>query len=140
MGLAKLLVIVAVISLSLTWWQRHETRGSADPGPSPNGFVAVAMPDRAKANTVIILAPVNCPSVEARRADALAEQLDRLGIPHVRSSSYSTAIDNPTADQVAAMNRAVEVLNGDVPAVFVNGMAKANPSAADVVSEYERTR
>jgi hypothetical protein len=96
------------------------------------------MPDGARPNTVIILAPENCPSEAAQRADSLASRLTEAGISNIRSSSYSTNIADPTKDQQAAVERAVKVLNGEVPAVFVNGMAKANPSFDDVVSEYRR--
>lgn len=98
------------------------------------------MPDGAKANTVLILAPVDCPSDAAQRADALSEELARLGIPNIRSSSYSSNITDPTEEQKAGVERAVSVLNGEIPAVFINGMAKANPTVEEVAFEYERTR
>ena len=43
-----------------------------------NGFVPVQMPDGAPRDTVLILAPVNCPSDGAKRADALADHLRKL--------------------------------------------------------------
>jgi hypothetical protein len=41
---------------------------------------------------------------------------------------------------VAASDRAVAILNGEIPAVFINGVGKANPSAEEVLAEFERTR
>lgn len=75
-----------------------------------------------------------------QRADALSERLNRLGIPNVRSASYSVNRNDPSAEQKAGLDRAVGVLNGEIPAVFVNGMAKANPSAEEVAAEYARTK
>ena len=98
------------------------------------------MPDGARSNTVIILAPVHCPSDAAQRADALAAYLSDIGIPNVRSSSYRATRDNPTPEQQADVERAITVLDGEIPAVFINGVAKSNPSAEEIVLEYERTK
>jgi hypothetical protein len=136
----KLLVVAGAIWFAFHWWKG---RGSEEAHPaqkSPNGFVSAVMPDGAKANTVLILAPVDCPSDAAQRADALSEELARLGIPNIRSSSYSSNITDPTEEQKAGVERAVSVLNGEIPAVFINGMAKANPTVEEVAFEYERTR
>lgn len=140
MGIARLLIIVGIIGFAAHWWNNRGTNVSLVQTPSPNGFVSAAMPDGARANTVLILAPLNCPSAAAKRADALAVKLGRRGIPNARSSAYNINIQSPTAEQRAAVERTVAVLKGEVPAVFVNGMAKANPSLEEVVSEYERTR
>jgi hypothetical protein len=37
------------------------------------------------------------------------------------------------------MERAVDVLKGEIPAVFINGMGKSNPTAEEVAAEYQRT-
>src|SRR5919198_4039076 len=55
---------------------------------TPNGFVSVIMPEGASKNTVMIFAPLNCPSAGAQRADALASELTGRGIPNVRSDTY----------------------------------------------------
>ncbi len=140
MGIARLLILVGIIGFAAHWWNNREVKAFLDQSPSPNGFVSAAMPDGARSNTILILAPLNCPSAAAQRADALSNELGRRGIPNVRSSSYNINIPSPTAEQRAAVERAVAVLKGEVPAVFVNGMAKANPSLEEVVSEYERTK
>lgn len=140
--MARLLFIAGLIGFAVFMWNRHNASAVAAQfaQDSPNGFISVIMPDGAAANSVVILAPVNCPSDGAQRADALASQLTGMGIPNVRSSSYTTNITDPSEEQRAAADRAVSVLNGQVPAVFINGMAKSNPTAEEVAAEYERTK
>lgn len=142
MNFLKFLLVIAAIGLGVHVWQGQAKRNAlaAVQSESPSGFLPIVMPDGAAANTVLILAPENCPSDAAQRADALAEQLGRRGIPHRRSSSYSSAIQNPSQEQRANLERTAFVMNGEIPAVFVNGMGKANPSVEEVIAEYERTR
>jgi hypothetical protein len=107
---------------------------------SPGEFISTAMPDGAEKNKVLILAPVNCPSAAAKRADLLASQLANMGIPVSRSNSFSLRIGNPSDDEKASMERAASVLRGEIPAVFINGMGKANPSAEEVATVYRQTQ
>lgn len=111
----------------------HETAALAD----TNGFIPVQMPDGAASDKVLILAPLNCPHEGARRADALAQQLQQLGIPALRSNRYSIA-NARTADR-DGVNRAFDILKtNQVPVVFVNGKAAANPASDSVVAEYRQ--
>ena len=102
-----------------------------------DGFVPAQMPDGAERDSVLILAPLNCPREGAQRAEHLAQRMKELGIPAVRSNRYSVA--QITKDNQASVNRAVEVLKTDtLPVVFINGRAKANPTADEVAAEYRR--
>jgi hypothetical protein len=74
-----------------------------------NGFVAVVTTPDSPADTAVILAPLNCPSAQAKRADAMATQLSQMG-----------------------------VLGGESPIVIINGMAKANPTVDEVAAEFRR--
>lgn len=139
MQIIRLLILAGLIGLGYHWWQGRGDASHAA-SESQSGFVSVLMPAGAERNNVLILAPVNCPSEDAQRADALAAELTRMGIPNTRSSSYSLAVDNPTREQKERMDRAVVVMNSDIPAVFINGMAKSNPTAEEVAEEYARTR
>jgi len=131
----KVVALVAAIALAIHWWRgRSENIGGA--AKTPNGFVSVIMPEGARRNAVIIFAPLNCPSDAAQRADALADELTSRGIPNVRSNRYDAAVTNPTADQEANIQRTQDVINGGVPAVFINGRAKANPTLKEVIAEY----
>lgn len=139
----RFFVVVGCLIFAFQFWKKHDvpwrsyTNVSQE---SPGGFQPVLMPDGAKDNEVLIFAAVNCPHEEAQRADALAEDLTRKGIPNRRSSSFSLNLKEPTAELQAAVKRTTDVMNGTIPAVFINGMAKANPTLDEVVAEYERTK
>jgi len=143
MRFLQLIALAGVGSLAIHAWHGHghpaATFGSAGAEASANGFVATAMPEGSSADTVLILAPVHCPSKAAQRADALSRQLTDMGIPNKRGNSFSLHVQNPTAEQFSAMTRTETVLAGEIPAVFINGMGKSNPTADEVAAEYERT-
>jgi hypothetical protein len=101
-----------------------------------NGFVSVVMPPGALPDTVVVLAPLNCPSAQAKRADAMATQLTQMGIPIRRSNNYSATIFN--RDQMPLLTRTNAVWGGEIPIVIINGMAKANPTVDEVTSEIRR--
>jgi len=132
MKVLPVLAVIAVAGVGYHYWDKNK---ADDVVPSPNGFVPVAMPDDSRPNTVIILAPLNCPSDAAQRAESLSERLTSSGIPNVRSDSFTSS----DADQ-QRVDRTLKVLNGEIPAVFVNGMAQSNPTAEQVVAEFRRTR
>lgn len=109
----------------------RETAALAD----GNGFIPAQMPDGAASDTVLILAPLNCPHEGAQRADALAQRLRQLGIPAVRSNHYSVA-NVARADRLS-IERAIDILKtNQVPVVFLNGKAAANPDGDAVVAEF----
>lgn len=140
MNIVKLLIVVGLVGYGAHAWKTHSNKAALAAMRSESGFLPVAMPDGARKNAVVILAPQNCPKEGARRADDLAEQLGRRGIAVVRSDSYNTSVTDPTAEQRASVERAVAVLKGEVPAVFVNGMGKSNPTVDEVAAEYHRTK
>lgn len=141
MSVGKWLLIALLFGGAVRAWQLHE-RTVAERGllsaSDTNGFVAVAMPDGAQPDTAIILAALNCPSAQAKRADAMAAQLNRMGIPNRRANNFS--VSHITREQVALIERTNVVMTGEIPIVFINGMAKANPSIEEVVAEYRRIK
>jgi len=143
MRVLKLMAIIGATGFAVHFWQGYAQRpvnfGAAAAEPSPNGFIATAMPEGAQENTVLILAPVHCPSKAAQRADALSRKLTEMNIPNKRGNSFSLRISNPTPERLASMQQAQSVLGGEIPAVFINGMGKSNPSTEEVAAEYERT-
>lgn len=139
MRLLTVVLVLAGLFGAYRWWDGGPT-GDAVGVASQNGFVPVQMPDGAPRRSVLVLAPPNCPSDEAQRAEALARELTRQGIPVTKGSSIAFDLMNPTAEQRAGVERAVAVFNGGAPAVFVNGMAMSNPTVAQTVAEYRRTR
>jgi len=101
-----------------------------------NGFVAVVTPPDSPADTAVILAPLNCPSAQSKRADAMATQLRQMGIAISRTNHYSAIIHD--RNQMPLLTRTNEVLGGEIPIVIINGMAKANPTVDEVAAEFRR--
>ena len=118
------------------WPERDALAGVAT---SANGFVPVEMPGGVARGSVLVLAPRNCPSEQAQRTETLIRELLRAGIPVVRGDAFSFDLAEPTPEQMAGIDRAVDVFKRGSPAVFVNGMAMSNPSAAQTVAEYRAT-
>ncbi len=98
------------------------------------------MPTGTPRDTVLVLAPPNCPSEQAQRAEALIRELTDIGIPVKRGSSFSFNIENPSQEQRTAVDRTVEVFQQGAPAVFINGMGMSNPTTSQVVAVYRSTR
>jgi hypothetical protein len=110
----------------------RELLASAD----SNGFVPVATPAGAAPDVAVILAALNCPSAQAKRADFMSKQLSQMGIPNQRANNY--AVSSITRAQMPLLKQTSAVLSGEIPIVTINGMAKANPSVDEVVAEYRR--
>ncbi len=121
-------------------WGQHKQTQLLTASANVNGFVEVLMPTGTKANTIYILAPQNCPREAGQRADALERSLADMGIPSVRSSNGSIQTNDPSAEAQIKLERTKGIIRGDIPAVFINGMARSNPSAAQVMAEYNRNR
>lgn len=136
----QVMVIGAVVVVGgAHLWQGHQRAAVArelEALADSNGFVPVQMPDGAPPDTVLILAPINCPSAAAKRADALAASLSALGIPNVRRNSYSIA--RVTPDMQTGIKNAVALRDGEIPLVMLNGKGKANPTAEEVSTEYRQ--
>jgi hypothetical protein len=140
------IIVLVVLGLAggINWWLK---RAPADPAQvsipadiDKGAFIPVEMPGHTPVNTVLVLAPPNCPSERAQRADALVRALQAQGIPVTRGSSVDFSLTNPTAEQRAAVDRTVAVLRQGAPAVFINGMGMSDPSFAQVAAIYEQTR
>ena len=140
MRLLKILIVLACLFGAYRWWDGKERSRELEAIASQNGFVPVEMPMGAPAHTVLVLSPPNCPSEEAKRAEALVRALTDQGVPVKQDSAMSFEITNPTDEQEAGVERAVAVFNRGAPAVFVSGMGMSNPTAAQTIAEYRKTR
>ena len=139
----RLLVIVLLACAAYGvhgWWQERRDAAELLASTSPNGFVPVEMPAGVARNTVLVLAPRNCPSEQAQRTEALVHELAGRGVPVVRDDGFEFDVANPTREQMARIDRAVAVFKQGAPAVFVNGMAMSNPTAAQALAEYRSSR
>ena len=134
MNLFKLLLVVAVAGGGYHYWKTHSVALDLAAATSESGFVSIPVPDGMSPHGVVVFAPENCPSDAAQRAYALVSDLGSRGVPVTRAdaASFDNLPDAATAERIQT------VMNGQVPIVFVNGKAKANPSLEEVVAEYRR--
>jgi hypothetical protein len=144
MKLVQSVILCSTAVLGYHLWHVH--RSSPVPPPatdsySAEGFVKTAMPQEAQGSAVLIVAPVDCPrnAARTRSALALAQELTRLGIASTMTTHVSFRWNTRDPDARASTDRAQAVLRDGPPVVFVNGMAKSNPSADDVARVLQRT-
>ncbi|SMF46598.1 hypothetical protein SAMN02745866_02978 [Alteromonadaceae bacterium Bs31] len=128
----KLVILIIVIATGYHFYMGHSI------STNENGFIEVVMPEGKSLGTVYILAPLNCPKEAGKRADLLESRLLSLGIPVARSSNGNVRASGNTKEDKNRFRNAVSVLKDEIPAVFINGMAKANPTVDEVVAEYRR--
>jgi hypothetical protein len=140
MNMFKLLIALALAGFAYQYWSKHHQGrvavASAGSAESHNGFITLPPVTGASTTAVLVVAAENCPEDAAQRADRLAEQLARDGVPVARVHNVSFDIangDSSAADQV------MSVMNNDLPIVFVRGKAKSNPTLEEVAAEYKAT-
>lgn len=81
--------------------------------------------------TVYVVAARNCSREDAQRADQLASDLRKLGIPVQRVSDISfPVVDSSQVAQTRA------VMEGRLPIVFVAGFAANNPALDEVLAQH----
>ncbi|HEX5804693.1 MAG TPA: hypothetical protein VFY24_16895, partial [Azospira sp.] len=127
MGIVRLLLIAGIVGGGWHYWNKQQSAAADAAAVSPSGFVAAVAPDGARTGEVLVIAPENCPSDAARRADDLAADLAQQRVMVRRSHSLNFSIENSDA---AVTRRLQQVLNGELPIVFVGNRGKANPTLA----------
>jgi hypothetical protein len=125
------------------------------PKTNANGFARLIWPTNLDPNSVVIVAPLNCPSLPSRKADALAQQLTNMGISNKRTDSFGLQSPNPRIDGLtqsqinalqAKMDAEIKLIDAMIkaaskPTIFIRGnmvMMQANPSVSQVVAEYRK--
>jgi hypothetical protein len=83
---------------------------------------------------VLVVAAEDCPHEDAQRADRLAEDLSRNGVPVLRTHHIGFTLAGADGDQLERIN---VVMKGPLPIVFVRGRAKANPLLKEVLAEFK---
>jgi hypothetical protein len=142
MNIIKWLFVLAVVVGGYHWWQKHRAESvdvdaQAVLRENGTGFVKFPQPMGTSTRTVLIYAPLNCPSEMAQRANKLARQLEQAGIPHALLQEANFDIDGSDPQAMAQLN---SIMAGKGPPVFVRGKAKANPTFDEVVAEYRAPR
>ena len=128
-----LMLLCAAFGAHQLWQKREAARAAAF---DTTAFVPVHMPSGMQRNTVFVLAPPNCPSDQAKRAEALIRDLGNAGIPVKRESGIAFDIENPTDEQMRDIDRAIAVFKRGAPVVYVNGLAMSNPSTEQTIAAY----
>ena len=139
MNVIKVLIVLGLAGGGYAYWKHHPSKSQDAAFPSagsPGAFVSLPPVDGQRPQTVFVIAAENCPHEDAQRADRLAEDLSRQGIPVERAHQANFRfIGQPDA---ATVERISAVMEGPLPVVFVNGRAKSNPSLDEVASEFRR--
>lgn len=128
----RLLIILSILGGVFYYVQSENYFGLlGSDGVSQNGFVELPELTNIHTDSVIIFAPENCPKEGARRAEVLADKLERNNIPVMQASNAKFGqVD------VSMRSRLDRVMRGTLPIVLVGGWGKANPTYEEVVSEY----
>jgi hypothetical protein len=133
-NLLKIAFILVVAAGGYNHWRQYRATADALSGYSDErGFLALPPVNGRNPASILVIAAENCPHDDAQRADRLAEELLRRGLPVVRAHSVRFSLPS---DDRAVVARIETVLNGPLPLVFVHGRAKANPTLGQVLAEY----
>ena len=143
MNIVWILIVVGIAGGGYNTWKQHHGNTIQDGNKvqvgsrtviSENGFASLPPVNGQTSRKVYVLAPENCPGEDAKRADSLAADLSRKGIPVVRRDSARFSLSSQLESDV--QTRMSEVMGGPLPIVFVDGRAKSNPSLDEVVAEF----
>ncbi len=137
MNLLKLVLVIAIGAGAYNYWrqhrQEHPSGSSSELSRSSGGFVSLPAVRDQSPSAVLVVAAEDCPHEDAQRADRLAEDLSRSGLPVVRTHAIAFEIPNGGP---ADLDRINQVMTGELPVVFVRGRAKANPTLEEVLAEF----
>ena len=123
----KLILIIGLGVTAYNYYQAPEAEYV-----SKNGFVSLPKPSNFNTDSVIIFAAQNCTKAAARRADSLAAELSSRNIPYTRASRASFSNYDPSLKK-----QLDSVMRGTLPIVFIDDMAKANPTLEEVLAEFD---
>ncbi len=137
MRILQFLIVLGLAGGGYQYWKTHSGMTIptlAGPAVSASGFAALPPAEGQDARSVYVIAAEDCPEDDALRADRLAQDLGRSGIPVIRAHNISFRLSGPDG---SGADRISSVMNGRLPIVFVRGRAKSNPTLAEVVAEYK---
>lgn len=135
--------IVALIAVAAYFgWQKHKEHVEAAALAAitdERGFIEFAPPQGGNVKEVLIVAAQNCPHEGAVRADQMASEMAERQIRFRRSSNVNFDVPPNADDKMieAFIRRHDNIMNREVPLVFINGRVKSNPDLDDVIAEYE---
>jgi hypothetical protein len=139
MNLVRALILICFAAGSYAYWKHHHPSPrqlAAQGQTAPGEFVSLPPVEGQRPRTVFVVAAENCPHEDAQRADRLAEALAQKGIPVERS--HRVEFQFTSQPDAATVESIKKIMNGPLPAVFVNGRAKSNPSPEEVDVEFRQ--
>ena len=141
-----ILTIVAFFALCFAGYQWHKSKQEKKifvqdikSRTDQYGFLDISV-NLPGSKGIVIMAPINCPSRQAKIADYLATELNKQNIPATRISGYTFNhnLANMSEREINQMIDRIEyVKTMAFPLVFVNGKVKSNPSIEDIKNEWE---
>jgi hypothetical protein len=137
MSVVRALIVLCIAGSSFAYWKHHHASprsAETQSVDSQGGFVSLPPADGQRPQTVFVVAAENCPHEAAQRADRLAKDLSAKGIPVERT--HQVHFHFTSKPDSATMDRMNKIMTGPLPAVFINGRAKSNPSLEEVASEF----
>lgn len=100
--------------------------------PDGQGFIPLPMPVGAPSNRVVILLPSDGSKAAEQRTRDLEKSLVLARVMFFRMAKADVkSTDDDEASKVK------EVVEGDLPIVFINGRVKNNPTSEEVVAEFK---
>lgn len=105
----------------------------ANAKPDASGFIPLPPPNSGDPSTVIIWGPLNCPSDAGKKSSALAEAMQKAGVPCTHTAQVS--FPNMTSDQLVIVDK---IFKWEPPIVFINMRVKSNPQVNEIIAEYRQ--
>ena len=85
----------------------------------------------------MVIAAQHCTQDAARRADSIAQDLAKMGLPVIRHHAVQCSFSS-LADTVA--QQFTSAMEGPMPIVFVRGRAMSDPTLDEIVAEFNASR
>lgn len=141
MNIIRILLVVGIAGGGYTAFKQYRCnviQVASGAASSANGFASLPPVDGQCSRKVYVLAAKNCPGEDAKRADRLAADLSRKGIPVERTNSARFSLSSPLESDVRT--RLSQIMEDPLPTVFIDGRAKSNPSVDEVIAEFRGKR
>lgn len=137
----RILLTIVIIGLAykgyLYWEERQQMQQfNQAAANSPYGFVSVLPASVDQPRQVLVLAPANCPSDQARRAEQLVAELNRHGIPAKREQSISFHTGTPDNNTKQLIRNTQQVLSSEGPPIIIGRTGKAAASLDEIIGQY----
>lgn len=132
--LAVLMVICVAVGVYKHWPTGKSAVVALAAEETPGNFVKMPAVQGMTASQVFVISDPHCPRPSGERARQLVQALKSKGIDVVHTGRLEMVPPAPGSVDLDEVNT---TLRGEVPIVFVNGRAKANPTLREVLAQYK---